>query len=162
MFAFGVIMLFLWSYIRIAGAYNFDVGCKDYLQLASNSVSIELAESHIAKAIEYAESKNLTNGVVSILFKYPTNDVGIWYTNLVTAHKQLQENIGIEVTELEESNMLMKLRETLTDTRGEENVVIHPEGISIYPHNILLCVIGVAGIVFVCAGILGWKTYFYD
>ena len=52
----------------------------------------------------------------------------MWYENLKSAQKQLQDMIKEgNYTELEVSNMLMKLRETLLN---EDGGLTHPVGIS--------------------------------
>ena len=84
-----------------------------------------------ANCINYLEQNNLTSGHTKIFIYRPTNDIGLWYENLKSAQLQLQElSKKEELTELEESNSLMKLRETLLDNQG---TVTHPEGIMFHP-----------------------------
>lgn len=111
-----------------------DVNCIDYFRMAADANNVELAEKHLSSAIEYLEQNDLTEGSTEILFYGPTNDLGLWYENLKSAQAQLRE-LGNkeELTELEESNALMKLRETLLDSQG---CVTHPSMISFYPNHI--------------------------
>lgn len=116
-----------WTHL-IVKSIEFSANCGDYLELAADATNIEIAEKHLSKAIDYLEEKNLTNGYTKIFVYKPKNDIGIWYENLKNAHIQLQEMKENEVTELEESNTLMKLRETILSNDG---VVTHPLGISV-------------------------------
>lgn len=58
-------------------------------------------------------------------------------------------------TQLERSNLLMKLRETLLD-QGENGkiVVTFPEGISIYPNNIAMFLFGCLSVIPAGVGII--------
>ena len=106
---------------------QFSSACGDYLKLAADANSIDVAEKHLFTAIQYIEKHGLTSGYTKIFVYYPKNDLGLWYENLKTAQTQLQEMQKKPYTELEESNMLMKLRETLLDSDG---TLTHPLGIS--------------------------------
>ena len=111
-----------------------DVICIDYFRMAADSNSVELAEKHLTSAIKYLEQNNLTEGNTKIIFYGPSKDLGLWYENLKSAQAQLQELSNREdLTELEESNALMKLRETLLNSEGS---VTHPPMISFYPNHV--------------------------
>lgn len=132
---FMAIVLFIvpcipWT-ISIVEGVQFSANCGDYLKLAADANSIDMAEKHLTSAITYLENNNLTSGHTKIFIYYPKNDIGLWYENLKIAQTQLQEMQAGEYTELEQSNMLMKLRETILDENG---VLTHPEGISLYPN----------------------------
>ena len=117
--------------ISIVEGIQFSANCGDYLKLAADANSIDMAEKHLTSAITYLENNNLTSGHTKIFIYYPKNDVGLWYENLKTAQTQLQEMQAGEYTELEQSNMLMKLRETILDENG---ALTKPEGISLHPN----------------------------
>lgn len=117
--------------VGIAKTIKFDANCINYFQLAADANSVTLAEKHLTSGINYLEQNNLTSGYTKIFVYRPTNDIGLWYENLKSAQLQLQElNKKEELTELEESNSLMKLRETLLDSTG---TVTHPEGVMFHP-----------------------------
>ena len=117
----------------IVKAVIMDVNCIDYFELAADANSVHLAEKYLTQGIEYLEENNLTSGFTKIIVYKPTNDIGFWYENLKSAQTQLQELSQKEdLTELEESNALMKLRETLL---GPEGGVTHPQMISFYPNG---------------------------
>lgn len=112
---------------------NMDVNCISYLGLAADANNVDLAEKHLTTAINYLETNNLTAGQTGIIVKNPRNDIGIWYDNLKSAQKQLQELKEEEdLTDLEESNALMKLRETLLGG----GCVTHPFMISFVPNHV--------------------------
>lgn len=120
--------------VAIVKAIQVDANCISYFQMAADANSVELAEKHLTYGIEYLEENNLTKGNTKILVYKPTCDLGLWYENLKSAQSQLQElNSKEELTELEESNALMKLRETLLDSEGS---VTHPDMISFYPNHV--------------------------
>ena len=60
----------------------FDANCIDYFELAANANSVELAEKYLSNGIKYLEKERLTQGNTNFIFKYPTNDINIWYENL--------------------------------------------------------------------------------
>lgn len=124
-----------WSTVRIVKAVQFDMNCTQYIKRAADANTVELAKEELAKAISYAEKNNLTEGVVSIFLHQPKNDVGYWYKNLTEAYAEL-ENLPEDATSLEKTNLLMKMRESLTDEKQSGVSVTMPDGISIYPKNI--------------------------
>ena len=118
-----------WTY-SIVQSIQFNASCGNYLELAADANSIDVAEKHLSTAIEYLEENDITSGYTKIFVYYPKNDIGIWYENLKTAQNQLQSMQANGYDELEQSNMLMKLRETVLD---EDGSLTHPQGISM-PH----------------------------
>jgi len=113
----------------------FNIECSGHLKRASDANTPEKARPELDKAITFLEARRLTTGYTSILYQTPNEDIGFWYTNLVDARKELDRIIhNRESTQLEESNVLMKLRETLID-HGETLRVTAPPGISVYPQN---------------------------
>ena len=118
----------------IVKTIQMDANCISYFEMAADANSVELAEKHLTSGIEYLEKNNLTEGNTKVLVYRPTCDLGLWYENLKSAQSQLQKlNSKEGLTELEESNALMKLRETLLNSEGS---VTHPEMISFYPNHI--------------------------
>jgi hypothetical protein len=125
----------------IVRAIKFDNQCISYFSFAADANSVEIAEKHLTKGIEYLETHNLTSGHTGVIFYSPTNDIGLWYENLKSAQSQLQDYIKNDTpSALEESNILMKLDET---------VATHPNSISFYPHNAF----------WFWASIFGWSFY---
>lgn len=120
--------------VAIVKWIRIDANCISYFELAADANSVGIAEKHLSSGIKYLEENNLTEGNTKILVYKPTRDIGLWYENLKSAQAQLQElNNKESLTELEESNALMKLRETLL---GSEGAVTHPDMISFYPNHV--------------------------
>ena len=134
---FFMVVLIAWAIIRIVTHYQFSVGCGQYLKRAATANSITLASSNLDTAIQYLEDHNLTSGQVSIFLKQPKNDITYWYTNLKSAQTELM-NMKPDATQLEISNELMKIKESLISTTSSGESLIYPDGIQIYPHNAVL------------------------
>ena len=119
----------------IINAIQFEANCTSYLKMAADANDVKIANKHLTSAIDYLEKNNLTSGNTKVFIYKPTCDIGLWYENLKSAQEQLNEVCAKEdLTELEESNMLMKLRETLLDGEG---TVTHPSMISFYPNHLV-------------------------
>lgn len=145
----------------IVKAVTMNVNCIDYFELAADANSVNLAEKYLTRGIEYLEENNLTSGFTKIIVYKPTNDIGFWYENLKSAQTQLQELSQKEdLTELEESNALMKLRETLL---GPEGGVTHPLMISFYPNESLwflsMTLIWILWIIALATGCIAYESY---
>lgn len=148
MFAIIAVIVFCaWMTVRVIKSVQFDMGCTQYIKRAADASNIETAKGELAKAISYAEKNNLNEGVVSIFFHQPKNDVGYWYNNLKEAYSEL-ESLSEDATSLEKTNVLMKLRETLTDEAETGISVTIPQGISIYPNNVLFFWWGLISVIF--------------
>jgi hypothetical protein len=124
-----------WGVTRIVKWVVFDINCAAYIKRAADANTVDIAKTELAKAIDFAESKDLTEGIVYVFIKNPANDIGFWYQNMVAAHAELV-NLPADSTALEQTNVLMKLRESLTDNAGDSTSVTVPSGIEIYPHNV--------------------------
>jgi hypothetical protein len=133
-FSVCVTTLFVLVTLRIVFGVGFSLGCSQYLKRASDANTIELAKANLNVAIKYAEMANLTNGIVSIFLQQPENDIGFWYSNLIASRDELSR-VTTNTSQMEKSNLLMKLRETLTDNGKEGTQITCPNGISVYPYN---------------------------
>lgn len=141
-----------WVAIRAIKAFSFENECGAYIKRAANASTIQMANEEISKAIIYLEKEHLTSGTVSIFFENPKNDVGYWYNNIKTAKEEL-ERIPIDASQLEKNTALLKLHETLTDSKNDKASINAPSGISIYPNNVLYfcwCAISLA------LALIGW------
>ncbi len=146
----ATVLFCMWGGVRIVKWISFNTNCKQYLKRAADANSVEMAKEELKHAISYAEKNNLTEGVVSIILHQPKNDIGYWYNNLKASYEEL-ENLPSDASSLEKTNVLMKLRETLTDDSGENGTkVTVPNGITIYPNNVLYCLWGVFSFVLGC------------
>ena len=120
--------------LTIVRYFQFDIGCSQHLKRAADASSVETAKIEIEQAISYAEKHNLTEGIVSLFLKQPKNDVSFWYNNMVSAYEEL-EDLPEDSTPLERTNVLMKIRESLTDQKGNDVTVTVPDNLYLYPYN---------------------------
>ena len=128
--------------------FQFKTNCEQYIKRAAEASNVETAKEELAKAVHYAESNNLTEGNTGVFFNQPKNDVGYWYKNMKQAYDELNK-LPEDATQLEESNLLMRVRETLVFD-GKLNVqVTHPENIHLYP-NVVAFVIWMLGSGIIC------------
>lgn len=146
-----------WGTVRIVDAVQFNMGCKQYLKRAADANSVEMAKDQLKTAIDYAESEGLTEGIVSIILKQPKNDIGFWYDNMKKSYEEL-EKVDENTSQLERTNILMKLRESLTDSSEDGTVVTIPDGISIYPNNVAFFWWGLLSFILACAF---WLRFVY-
>tara|TARA_Y100000034_G_C6884343_1_gene405818 strand:- start:169 stop:612 length:444 start_codon:yes stop_codon:yes gene_type:complete len=112
----------------------FKKDCAGYLKRAADANTVDLALSQMEIAIRYIETNGMTEGYTSIVYNTPDEDLGYWYTNLVAARDGLLQ-IDENSSELERSNVLMKLRETLLDSSGTGDTLTYPKGIGVFPLN---------------------------
>lgn len=125
-----------WTIADGVNEHRFNVNCKQYIKRAADASSVEVAKRELSKAIEYCENNGLTEGIVSIFFKQPKNDIGFWYENLKIAYAEL-DALPDDSTPLEKTNVLMRVRESLTDSNENGVFVTRPDGIEKYPNNAL-------------------------
>jgi hypothetical protein len=89
----------------------------------------------VNKALEYIEAKGLTHGYTSVLWRTEDENIGYWYDNIKACRAELEANI--DASSLEKSNVLMKVRESLTDNGEKGTELTVPPGISRYPDNLI-------------------------
>lgn len=126
-------LLFVGCYSAVA-SWRWDANCGEWLESAANANTIVIAKDRLDKAVTYIESNNLSSGSCYWLWWTPKTDLKIWYDNLKTTQTELELANDETLSRLEESNVLLKLRETLTDSGGKGGtVVVAPDGISLHP-----------------------------
>lgn len=133
-----IIVLFILALIApvtcVVKSIQFKQDCSGYLKQAADANSPELALSRLNKAIEYIEANHLTQGYTSVLWRTEDENIGFWYENIKTCQSELAS--CLEGTQLEKSNVLMKVRESLTDDSKDGTELTIPAGISRYPNNL--------------------------
>ena len=155
---FTVLFLAVDTVVTVKGIV-FDMNCTQYLKRAADANTVELAKDELEMAISYAEEEDLTEGIVSIFLHQPQNDIGFWYNNMKEAYSEL-ENLPEDATPLERTNVLMKLRESLTDETDSGISVTMPSGISLYPYNAMYFWIGsISAILAIICWILWFVFY---
>ena len=88
------------------------------MERASNANTIETAIEELNSSIGYLEENKLTTGYTSVFYRTPDEDISFFYKNLVDSRDELMK-VDSTTTQLERTNLLMKLRETLTHNDGE-------------------------------------------
>ena len=139
-FLIGTIMClpFLgWAGNNIVKRISFDRNCGGYLTRASNANTIPLAKEELGRAIQYLESRNMTTGYTSVVYTTPNEDIRYWYRNLKASYDEIDVlSQKSELTSLEQSNTLLKLRDSLSDHQEGKESLTCPPGIAMYPHNL--------------------------
>lgn len=157
-------MLRVWSlcFIAIAamnvyvGIYKrivFDIHCTSHLKLAADSNTVEMAKNELKIAIDYLEERGLTSGNTSIFYDSPVNDLDFWYKNLKSSYEELNK-ITANTSQLERTNVLMKLRETILDHGTDGDMVTVPSGIAVYPWQGVWFFLGFVNISLIVLGFL--------
>lgn len=121
--------------VTIVKSVQFQQQCSGYIKQAADANTAELALSRINTAIGYVESHGLTSGYTSVAWKTEDENIGFWYENLKACQEELTN--CLDGTQLEKSNVLMKVRESLTDEGEKGTTLTIPSGISRYPNNLL-------------------------
>jgi len=111
--------------------------CAGYIKQAADANTVELALERLNLAIDYVEVNNLTSGYTSIMWRTEDENIGFWYNNLKACQQELQA--GLKQTLLEKTNLLLKVRESLVDNHNGSISLTVPDGISIYPNNLIYC-----------------------
>lgn len=104
------------------------------LNRAANANTVELATKELEKSVSYLEQNGITKGNTGVIFKTPQKDVGFWFDNLKASLNELK-SVSPEASQLEKSNVLMKLRETLLDNGENGSKLAAPSGIIYFPNN---------------------------
>ena len=131
--------------VIITKSVQFDQNCGGYLKQAADANTPELALERMNVALDYIKANNLTDGYTSILWKTEDENVGFWYRNIVACQEELKSCLGS--SQLEKTNVLMKVRESLSDI---------PEGIHLYPYNGLWAIAFFISLIMLLLGFLGF------
>jgi len=112
---------------------HFRQDCSGYLKQAADANTPELALDRLNRAVDYVEAHGLTTGYTSVLWRTEDQNVEFWYINLKACQSELEG--CLDGTQLEKSNVLMKVRESLTDDGEHGTQLTIPRGIVFYPDN---------------------------
>jgi len=156
----GIVLFFLGLIVPViclVRQIQFNQQCGGYLKQAADANSIELAIERLDIALNYIEAHDLTQGYTSVLWKTEDENVEYWYRNIKACRDELVENV--DASPLQKSNMLMKVRESLTDDGGENGVKITvPPGISRYPYNAIYGILRTISWIMIFLGISLFKV----
>lgn len=147
----GTLVLGSWGGTRFVKSILFDRGCEGHLKRAADANIMKLSEKELMTALTYAEDNNLTGDYTSVIYQTPDEDIGFWYTNLTQSMADLKSTPPT-ATQLERSNVLMKLRETILDDTSDGVEVTLPSGISVFPLNGLYAVWAAIGTCLLAVG----------
>jgi hypothetical protein len=152
----GIVLLLpfiFWAIVCIYKSITFDINCGDRIKRAADANTIELATKEMEAVVNYIEVEGMINGYTSIIYRTPNEDVTFWYNNLKSSLEELKK-VNPEASQLEKSNLLMKLRETLLDHGSDGVKVTAPSGISKYPSNTAYAVWLWIGIILLISGVI--------
>jgi hypothetical protein len=140
---------------------EFNQKCLGFLNQAADANTVELAMERLGRAVHYIEKNDWTEGYTSILWNTEDENIGFWYANLKASQQELANALGS--SQLEQTNVLMKLRETLTDDTKDGTKITYPDGLWKYPHNALFAVlawiVNILGFLAVCFAIVLLERY---
>jgi hypothetical protein len=140
--------------VRGCATIQYNANCGGYLKRAADANTVDRANVELTRAIKYLSDNNMTRGYTSVIYKTPDEDVGYWYNNLVDAQQELDRALANPgMTQLESSNVLMKLRETLTDNGDSGTKVTEPQGIDVFPNNKLWALVTTLALLI---SVVGW------
>ena len=138
--------------ICIVKDIQFNQDCGGYLKQAADANTPEIALDRVNKALAYIEANKLTYGYTSVLWKTEDENVAFWYENIKACKSELED--CMHSSQLEKTNVLMKVRESLTDNGEEGTALTIPDGISRYPNNEAYCLFVWLSIVSIIGGII--------
>lgn len=136
---------------------QFNQQCSGFLKQAADANTAEIALERINKALDYIEEHKLTSGYTSVFWTTEDENVGFWYDNIKACQKELEG--CLESSQLEKSNVLMKVRESLTDVDDTGTSLTVPDGISRYPDNFSY---GILRTISVLLLVLGFIIIYYS
>ena len=164
-FFFALLVFLSVAGARIVNNIMFEREVLGHLKLAADANTVTLAEAKLKRALNGAEEWGICNDggecFTSVVYRTPDEDLGFWRQNLEASLADLQAMSPEEREDnLIESNQLMKLRETILDTKNEGEKITYPTGISVYPYNRTYTV--VAWLSFLVLAITGIKELFRE
>jgi hypothetical protein len=131
---------------------NFNRHISGHLKRAADASTVEMAQSELQIALIGIETRGLTKGYTSLWYNTPAEDLEFWYNNIKASDKLLK-NVDPKSSQLEQTNMLIKLRQVLLDKAEKGEIVTVPKGASRYPFNWVFTIwLWVTIIVFILSG----------
>jgi len=129
--------MMIWGFLAFMNHLKFEQGCFGHLTRVGHANTIEAAKEELESAISFLEKERITEGYTAIFegLKTPDEDIAFWYKNLKASAQQL-EKIPKDVSALERSNVLLKLRETVIHAGAKGEDLVCPPGLARYPNNL--------------------------
>lgn len=151
------VMLGIWS-ISVYGSNSYYCGrhVSGHIKRAATASTVPIAREELGKALEGARQRDWDYGRTSEFMTLPEYDIGYWYQNLTAAYDELALADSPSVSQLEKTNVLLKLRETLTerDNKGNTSAAL-PEMLYAMPYGHWTLSAGVIGFLMFIVGIVG-------
>jgi len=138
---------------------QFKQDCSGYLKQAADANTAEIALNRVTKALEYIERNHLTDGYTSVLWKTEDENIGFWYKNIKACKAELEDCLGS--SQLVKTNVLMKVRESLTDS-GNRTVLTIPDGLHKYPNNKEFFIFAWLSVIAIAGGLIWIMFVIYD
>ena len=158
----GTAAVIIMAIVSIMRWNDFKSNCGDYLKLAGDAPTVARAYNYLDLAVTHMERKRLTSGNSAYLFHTPKNDVGVWYDQVKGAREtaasileRLRTDSG-SVTQLEQDNALMKIREVVLDEGKDGTKVTAPDNIARFPNQWAFLVLWTISL---AVAAIGWIWY---
>jgi len=139
-FVFGILLCLTFvvcvGIIGYKSEIQFEQEIGGHMQRAADANTVVLATQEMETVLENMRMNGYTHGYTTIIsfLRTPDEDVGFWYENMNASLGELKK-VPQNSSQLEQSNVLMKLRETLTNKGEQGSSVTVPSGISRFPNN---------------------------
>ena len=122
--------------------FSLKQGLQIPLDRVVNAPTTSVADSNLADALRYMQENQLTKGNTSYFVKSDkSNDLTYFYNNLLKLQTELKVAVNNKTqSQLEESNLLMRVREVISDG----GVIKMPANMAYYPNlmgNLILSII---------------------
>lgn len=141
--------------VRSIKSSNFDNNCTYHVKQALKNPSYESSYdlknsiSEMDTAIQYLKDNKLTNGFTSIIDYTDNDDIGSYYNDLLDRDNYLHSLSDTSIEELDKYKKYVKQRNL------EYETIHYPEGISVYPHNVLYCILTIIFTILAALGLIG-------
>lgn len=132
-FIFAMLPFLIWGGTRIVKYIEFQRDCGSFIKTAADANTVELAKQQLENGLKYLDTHDLKNGYTSLFVRTQDENIAFWHNNLKSSLEELNR-VTPQTSQLERTNVLMKLRETLLD-KGQTESVTAPDGITVYPNN---------------------------
>ena len=150
--------ILLWAGIRSYYDITFGIDCGGHIERAGSANSIDLARQEMEVVVKYAENHGVMSGYTSVLYNTPDEDLGFWFNNMKASLEELGR-VKPTTSELEKSNLLIKLRESLMHHGNKSTDLTIPEGITVFPHNTAFAAFGYISLFIAMVGGLITRRY---
>ncbi len=140
---FIIVGVFVLALQYLSTDFALKQGLTTPLERVANASNVQTAYDNTNEAIKYLETNRMVDGNSSYFLNDRANDVGYFYQNLQKARTELDiARKNKNPTQLEESNLLIRIKEVVIHRDGTTAVPAH---LAYYPNlwgNLLLQIFG--------------------